>query len=191
MGKLAKCFDKFLFSAVVVSVFTPAEAVTTQDDFDKAVACCWMSSSDVTSFCWTPDACRRGQEYCGSQIFAAFDNTDTEGYLRCSAMTGRGADADAPRLFVPPAPMKTSDGETLQVSSAVANSLRAATRVLELQRRGTSSDEIESVAGDEVKISTEESEGGERTVTIHSEGTDDIVLRFDAEGSLLQEDEEQ
>jgi hypothetical protein len=180
---------------VLLTVSTGKAGPVTQSELDNAVSCCWTASPSYA--CTTAASCAYGYPACEAAVFYYLDQAFNKRYhsasakyvgsLTCNTMAGRGESDDAIRLFVPPAPVQTDDGETFEVSPAAANSLRAATQVMELQRRGASTEELESAAGDDIDVSIEEGDKGERVVTIHSEGNDDIVLHFDSDGEIKSE----
>ena len=183
---------RLVAGAIAMLLLTmPAAAQRTQLDYDRAVTCCWVADDTnyFATYC-NPDqrgTCANGAEVCYTETFKLLGVP--EGKLQCSVMGSRGEDDGAVKLFVAPAPITTSDGRTLEVSSEVASSLRTATKVMQLQSRGAGSEELMLVASDDVKVSVEDSEDGGRAITVRGEGTDDLVLRYDANGEMQKGDD--
>jgi hypothetical protein len=175
---------RLVAGAIAMLLLTTSASAQTQWDLNHAVECCWAIDN---GFCSTPLACATGAQYCKSEEFLNVGFPKEK--LECSAMFVRGDNDGAIRLFEAPAPITTSDGQTLEVSSEVASSLRTATKVMQLQSRGASSEELKAVASDDVKVSVEDSEDGGRAITVRGEGTDDIVLRYDANGEMQKGDD--
>lgn len=176
----------------LVLLASNAAAQVTQSDFDNALSCCWTGSPYAA--CTTQAACASGAAACEAPVFyylePAFNKRWHSGLstnvasFSCGGMSARGEESDANRLFAPPGPLPTGDGETLKVSEPVASSLRTATQVMKLQSRGASKEEIVSAVGNDADISIDAAGNGMRVITIRGDGADDIVLRFDGEGKL-------